>query len=241
MRPERRRDFQKPLTLLERVLMELVWWLGPWTYRLLCSTYRVRIEGKRWHEWVCRTGCVVGVLWHQRLFSAPFFLRRIPDLALLVSRSKDGEMIRYILESLGYRAVQGSSTRRGGEAYREMKAHLARGGRVGITPDGPRGPARRVQPGAPRLALESGAWILPVTISARPGWFLPSWDRFLFPRPFARVVVLFGEPFPPGQGPAKQIQARIARCLDELTEEADRRLGVKAPRAAENLSRPTAM
>ncbi|MHC5040480.1 MAG: lysophospholipid acyltransferase family protein, partial [Planctomycetota bacterium] len=148
---------------------------------------------------------------------------------LIVSQSKDGEMIRYVLEGLGYRAIQGSSSRRGSTAYREMVQQLKRGGNLGITPDGPRGPARRVQAGAPRLAVELGANLYPTAISARKFWLLPSWDRFLFPKPFTEVVILWGEPIRanPEGGPEEvaRLTKVIKTTLDRLTDEVDREAG----------------
>lgn len=239
MRPERRKDFGKPLTLVERILMVLVYWLGTFTYRLLCSTYRLEHHGKQWLHVARRHPRLIGIMWHQRLFVAPWAFLTVPGLALLVSRSKDGEMIRYVLEGLGYPAIQGSSSRRGGAAFIEMRDHIASGRGVGITPDGPKGPARRAQAGAARLALETGAPLFPAAVSSARAWLLPSWDRFLFPKPFSKVVVAWGTPVQPEGDPGdpaavERLCRRIEEALERVTEEADRVTGLAAPRSAED-------
>jgi len=238
MRTVRRTEFGKPLTAIERVLMFLVYWLGTFCYRLLCATYRVRERGPENRAFAYRERGYIGVMWHQRLFCTPYIVKRVPNLAFLVSQSKDGEMIRYVLEGLGFKAIQGSSSRRGGAAYREMSAHFESGGIVAITPDGPRGPARRVQPGAPRLAVEKGLTLLPSSIAARKFWILPSWDRFLFPKPFTEVFFHWGTPIAVKKGGGPEEVERVARLLEEsldrLTEKADREAGhAPLPRASE--------
>jgi hypothetical protein len=206
--------------------MALVYRLGPFCYRLLCSTYRVRVVGEEIGRTFYRGKPAIGATWHQRLFCVPFLLRRIPKLAFIVSRSKDGEMIRYVLEGLGYPTMQGSSTRGGGAAYLEMVRHLRAGGSIGITPDGPRGPAREVQPGTARLAVETGTDIVPVSVSAHRCWFAPSWDRFLFPRPFTRISLHWGTMITVRRGGGEEEVARVTAALkeklDALTAEADR-------------------
>jgi lysophospholipid acyltransferase (LPLAT)-like uncharacterized protein len=110
-----------------------------------------------------------------------------------------------------------------------MARHLSAGGIVGITPDGPKGPAREVQAGTPRLAVETGATIVPVAVGARRCWFAPSWDRFLFPHPFAQVSFHWGEPIPVrkdgGPDEVERVSRLLKQALDEVTAEADRAWG----------------
>ena len=211
--------------------MFLVYWLGTYTYRLLCATLKVRHVSEGGREFILREKGIIGAIWHQRLFCAPHILRDVPNLAFMVSQSKDGEMIRYVLEGLGYKAIQGSSSRRGSAAFREMERHVAGGGVMGITPDGPRGPARRVQTGAPRLAVDMGLPFLTGGIAPRDCWIVPSWDRFLFPKPFTEVVFYWGKPIfvEKGGGPEEieRLQGQLERELNRVTDEADRAVGRK--------------
>lgn len=233
----------KKLSLGEKALVLLVRLLGTFAYRLLCSTYSIRVEGLdgiRGHLLGGRPR--IGICWHQRLFCVPYFSRRFPGFSFIVSQSKDGQMIAYVLEGLGFGTVRGSSSRRGGRAMAEMRDLLQRGGGVGITPDGPKGPGRRVQPGVARLSVETGAVVLPISVSARQAWWAGGWDRFMFPKPFSDVVILFGGAIAAPGGAmddeaVEEFKGRIARALDCITEEADSRFRWqrRRPRACRGL------
>jgi lysophospholipid acyltransferase (LPLAT)-like uncharacterized protein len=109
---------------------------------------------------------------------------------------------------------------------REVRA----GRHAALTVDGPRGPARVVQPGIVQLARLTGGWILPITSSSKRPRFLDSWDRYLLPLPFSENVVLYGEPFPIERDASdEQALERIGEALDRATKEADDRLGIKPP------------
>lgn len=175
---------------------------------------RLRAEGKP----------VVLLLWHGRLFFAPFFFRGT-GVVPLISPSRDGEIIAQLAAGWGYRVLRGSSSHPVVKAWKEMRAELAAGGVLFIVPDGPRGPRHSLKAGGLRLAQEAGAMCVPVTFSARKKKILSSWDRFLLPYPFSRLVVLFGEPFavPPGlKGEAfERERLRIERELAALDDSAD--------------------
>ena len=113
----------------------------------------------------------------------------------MISRHGDGELIARIVERRSIRAVRGSTTRGGGEAFRQL-VELSRGGwrRLAITPDGPRGPARVAQPGIVRLAEATGFAIVPAGLAATPARTFGSWDGFILPWPGARVHVHYGPP-----------------------------------------------
>jgi lysophospholipid acyltransferase (LPLAT)-like uncharacterized protein len=89
--------------------------------------------------------------------------------------------------------------------------------------DGPRGPAFRMKPGAPFLALHSGAFVVPASFAAEKAWIWGSWDRFQIPKPFARVHLLWGEPIPP-QNPQTdfdEFTQTLETALNDLTARAD--------------------
>ena len=128
----------------------------------------------------------------------------------LTSPSKDGAIIARVMAHFGIGNVRGSSSRRGSEAVRELADALTSGLDVAITPDGPRGPKYRLQPGALRLAQISGVPITLVHIVYSRYWELKSWDRFRIPKPFSRVTIICDEP------------VAIPRELDEAAFEAMR-------------------
>lgn len=161
--------------------------------------------------------------WHQRQVFFTWSHRNV-SAAVLVSKSNDGEMIARTMELSGIDAVRGSSSRGGAAAAREMVEILRSGRDVGITPDGPRGPAREVKEGAVRVAQLAGMPIVPIAnaLSHRVE-VAKAWDRFQVPLPFGRSVVIYGEPVRVGAGDDLAAKAaELKAALDALTAEADR-------------------
>ncbi len=119
-----------------------------------------------------------------------------------------------------------------------MVRFVRSGRHAALTVDGPKGPARVVQPGVVQLARLTGAWILPITSSASKGRFLASWDRYLLPRPFSKGIVAYGEPFPVAPDLSDEgALARIGAALDAATAEADAAAGIRSPSASANVLR----
>jgi lysophospholipid acyltransferase (LPLAT)-like uncharacterized protein len=197
------------------------------------ATLRIRLVGREHREAIERSGRpVLHAIWHQRMVAGIF---RFPwrGVVTMASQSRDGDVIAGFLFWWGYRAVRGSSSRGGGEALAEMEEALRGTTRwAALTPDGPRGPARRCKPGVVRLAEALDAPIMPVGTSARRPRFLSSWDRYLVPMPFSRCAVVFGEGMrrEPAE-PDEAFLARVDAAIDAMTDEADRLCGVVgAPR-----------
>jgi lysophospholipid acyltransferase (LPLAT)-like uncharacterized protein len=113
---------------------------------------------------------------------------------VLISEHRDGEMVAQAAASLGYGVIRGSTSRGAGRALISLGRELQAGHEVGITPDGPRGPARKFAPGALIAAQRADAFIVPTAAVADRAWRLRSWDRFMIPKPFARVTVAYGTP-----------------------------------------------
>jgi lysophospholipid acyltransferase (LPLAT)-like uncharacterized protein len=132
-------------------------------------------------------------LWHGQLLPL-LWHHRNQQIAVLISEHRDGELVARLARSLGYRLIRGSSTRGGERALLSLVRELEDGQEVAVTPDGPRGPAFSFAPGALVAAHRSGASILPIAAHASRAWRLGSWDRFLIPKPFARVTVAYGNP-----------------------------------------------
>ncbi|MBI5246163.1 MAG: lysophospholipid acyltransferase family protein [Elusimicrobia bacterium] len=161
--------------------------------------------------------------WHQRQV---FFTwsHRDAEAAVLVSKSKDGEMIARTMELSRIGAVRGSSSRGGAVAAREMVEILRAGRDVGITPDGPRGPAREVKEGAVRVAQLAGMPIIPIANAlSNKIEIAKAWDRFQVPLPFGRSVVIYGEPIRVSESDDLVSKAaELKAAMDRLTDEADR-------------------
>ena len=116
-------------------------------------------------------------------------------IVVMTSQNFDGEWIARIIRRFGYGTARGSTSRGARRALVQLKRDVAAGRPAAFTVDGPRGPARRVQPGAVWLAGVTGAPILPFHIEAERHWSASSWDRTQVPRPFSTVAVAIGAPF----------------------------------------------
>ena len=136
-------------------------------------------------------GPTIYAFWHQSLLACAHRFRN-KDIAILISPSFDGELIARTVELLGFRAVRGSSTRSGATALRGMAEAYAQGHRCAITADGPRGPAMVAKPGAAQLAaLVDAPWVGTFYALPLSAWTLNTWDKFLIPKPFSRVLLSF--------------------------------------------------
>ncbi|PYJ77957.1 MAG: hypothetical protein DME77_01645 [Verrucomicrobia bacterium] len=175
-------------------------WLIAVGFRILqlwALTLRYKIEDRAGVVGKVTAQNYIASLWHNRLLIFPFVLRRFfPDRhgAALISASRDGELLADAIKRFDYDVVRGSSSRLGASAILQLSQTLASGRDVVITPDGPRGPVYELGPGIVFLAQKSGAAVVPVNIEYSSCWRLKSWDRFILPRPFAKVHVIIGSP-----------------------------------------------
>lgn len=157
---------------------------------------RLRVENEDpWLVHLSSGGRVLLCVWHQQFFSLIRYCRRYRsyDPTLMISRSKDGEIIAGVAELTGWHAVRASSSRAGREGLQQMVRRLRTTGFAAQILDGPRGPAGVVKNGAISMAHGADAAIVPVYVIADRAWYLNSWDRFQLPKPFSRVTIRYGE------------------------------------------------
>lgn len=170
-----------------------------WMIRLHGFTLRYRVEDKAEYLTSRLDHPVIILVWHNRIFSTPAFYERYirikRSVFVLTSAGSEGSLLALVMARFGMGAVRGSTSRRASVAVREMAARVAAGHDVVITPDGPRGPRYRLQPGALFLAQKTGCSILPFHIEYSRYLRFRTWDGFAFPLPFARMEVTIGEPF----------------------------------------------
>ena len=167
--------------------------LGTVVLRLLARTWRLHVINAESHERLRGSQPVIFTFWHGKML--PLLWRhRERDTAILISEHGDGEIIARIAHSLGYRSVRGSSSRGGERALLGTVRELEEGRDVAFTPDGPRGPLESFAPGALIVAQRSGAPLVLISVDAARAWRLKSWDRFLIPKPFARVRIAYEDP-----------------------------------------------
>lgn len=178
-----------------RVGTVLIESLAPLILRLIARTWRVERTGDAGIElqrsdrpWVC-------MMWHGRMLTLmPIKHHCRRNIGVLVSPSDDGGLAKRALDKFRYQVVRGSLSKRGAAAMREMHDLLAANGQLVITPDGPRGPRHSVNTGAAWLSRATGVPILPVSTAMSRAWRFKSWDRMCIPKPFAKVIVHYGDP-----------------------------------------------
>jgi lysophospholipid acyltransferase (LPLAT)-like uncharacterized protein len=170
----------------------------------------------------CR-GQKIHVFWHEYILF-PIYLRGHCNLAMLLSRHRDAKILSYAAYHLGFDFVRGSTNRGGVTAIRELlrksrKMHLT------ITPDGPRGPRRRLAPGAIFLASRLQLPLVATGYGYDRPWRLGSWDRFAIPRPFSRARAVAGPQIrvPPGldRSGLEHFRRKVEQLLNRLTDEAE--------------------
>ncbi len=199
---------------------------------LVFATSRWQTRGREDADAMLRAGTpFIAAFWHNRLMMAPQGWREKATMHVIISRHRDGESIARAVRHLGVAAVRGSRTRGGAAALRTSLRLLEEGGYLGITPDGPRGPRMRAQPGIIALARLSGAPIVPATYAVSRRVVADSWDRFVIALPFSRGVYLWGQPIHVAAGADDAAMERSRLLLEErlnaLTDEADRMVGAE--------------
>jgi len=168
--------------------------LGRGFLQMLARTWRIRVVNGDYVRDLRRAGhTFIFALWHGQLLPL-LWHHREEGVLVLISEHRDGELVARAAQSLGYGLIRGSSTRGAERALISLVRELQAGHEVAITPDGPRGPAATFASGALVAAQRSDSFILPVAASADRAWRLRSWDRFMIPKPFARVTVAYGAP-----------------------------------------------
>jgi hypothetical protein len=190
---------------------------------LLGLTLRIQEEGQaQWGPRARQTEAPLWPLWHETILMSVWY-HRDQDVRVMISASRDGELISRIAHFFGYVPVRGSSSRGGREALSELISHLKGGHRCAITPDGPRGPRREIKMGVVNLARMTGCPVVPFAFAAEHCWRLKSWDKFIIPKPFSRAVFVYGNPiWVPRHGGSEYLQ-QIQEELDRVTVAAEQR------------------
>lgn len=167
----------------------------------LASTWRFELPAPLALEAEVRAGRVAIVLacWHEELLPLLWHGRGV-GMGVVVSGSRDGEYAAQVAEGFGYRALRGSSSRRGAKVLLEAVRELQAGTSVTFTPDGPRGPRRVFKPGAALAAQHAGVPLVPIRATPLKAWRLRSWDQFAIPKPGSRVRIAYGDPIQVGPG-----------------------------------------
>lgn len=183
MTPEEKRERRTARIVTAGIVLIRV--LG-WTWR-----YRIRNDDVLRRLRAAKQPFIYA-LWHGQMLPL-LYQHRDEGVTVLISEHGDGEIIARIARHFGFRTVRGSTSRGAARALLELVREVQNGSELAITPDGPRGPAKTFAPGTVIIAQRSGAPIVPAVVHVPFAWRLGSWDRFVVPKPFARVTVAYGE------------------------------------------------
>jgi lysophospholipid acyltransferase (LPLAT)-like uncharacterized protein len=181
--PELKPGQRLALIVVPRLVWGLLWLLGlTWRFEAIAEEGAVPV----------RFGEVpkpeVYCFWHQCVLPATFYFRH-SHAVILISSSYDGELITRVASRFGYGAVRGSSTRGASEGLRGLKTGIENNRSAIFTADGPRGPIYRTKMGPIKLAQMTGSPVGAFHVQPEYAWTMRSWDRFLVPKPFTRIVV----------------------------------------------------
>ena len=192
--------------------------IGSSLVRALATTWRYRVTGYDYIRALRESRRpFVFVLWHSRILPL-LYRHRGENVVMLISRHRDGGYLADLGARWGYRSVRGS-TRRGGEVgLLGIVRALEGGAEVAITPDGPRGPAERVQPGAIAAAQHAGVPIVAVGARVGSAWYLGSWDRMCIPKPFTTIDLMYAPPveIAAGKEGLRRGMDAVSRSLHEV-------------------------
>ena len=201
--------------------------LACWTVRLLIAM----VPCKYWRNGPDLRPCAqekhkhfIYAMWHEYLLT-PTVEFRVPSMRILISQHSDGTFIAEVCRHLRMGFVRGSSTRGGIEAIRQI-LRPSRYRHLAVTPDGPRGPRRKVQPGIIYLAGRLGWPIIAVGVGLDHPWRMGSWDRFAVPKPGHRADFITSDPFVvPKKLDREELEVyrlKLEDIMNTVTEQAER-------------------
>jgi len=186
-RKKRKKRIKKLLSkIFDPVIFFLEKYLAALIILILGSTCRFRIKTPY------PKGNIIHAFWHRNLLPLAY-LHRSQKVVVLISSSKDGQFIAGPVETLGFQTARGSTSRRGSQALREM-IKLSRRYSLAITPDGPKGPAKKIKDGLVYTAYLTKLPIVLIAVDIEREKVFNSWDKFRFPYPFSRINISYSEP-----------------------------------------------
>lgn len=207
---------------MKRKIARWIDWILPYlvkgTLYTILKTCRITIIGAKQFQEAGSKGRCILMLWHNRLAPAAHLLARIAPhftYGAVVSNSRDGELLAKIVNAYPQgrtiRVVHNAKH----HALREVIQQLNESNTVIVmTPDGPRGPRYKIKPGIIAAARASNSSIVPLTWSASHFWQLKTWDKFMIPKPFSRIVVMFG--------PAQEIADDLVETIGGVSKKLEK-------------------
>lgn len=136
----------------------------------------------------------VYAVWHQNILST-LLTHTDEKYTMIISASKDGDIMAGAIEKFGHNTTRGSSSRDGKKALISVIKIMKSGFPASMAVDGPKGPIYAVKPGVLEMARLTQSAVIPLSYYSKSFWsFEKSWDKFRLPKPFTTLVCVIGEP-----------------------------------------------
>ncbi len=158
-------------------------------------------------------------IWHNRLAYSMYILGNYKNVFGLTSPHSDGKIIGKLILMMGHRIIEGSTNKNSAAAVKEIIKQISNGGKIVVTPDGPRGPVYKNNSVITKIASKYDKKVVPVSCHASKYFELKSWDRMMLPKFFSKILVVIGKPLTLS-GDEEQDKILLENTLNNLTDQA---------------------
>ena len=215
-----------------RLIQTLISLIGSFYVLTVYKTSKVNLKNRKKIENLLeRNESFIYSFWHDQLLMCPLTWQSNSNIKVLISKHRDGDIIAQLISNLGFEAIRGSTHKtnkiknKGGLlSARKMIKSLKNGISIGISPDGPKGPRHKVSEGILSISRLSKSVILPVGIGFKKKWVLNTWDKFIIPKPFNEITVIWGDPIPAitNEKNNHQFKTKLESKMNNLTAQANK-------------------
>lgn len=215
-----------------RLIQTLISLIGSIYVLTVYKTSKVNLKNRKKIENLLeRNESFIYSFWHDQLLMCPLTWQSNSSIKVLISKHRDGDIIAQLISNLGFEAIRGSTHKtnkiknKGGLlSARKMIKSLKNGISIGISPDGPKGPRHKVSEGILSISRLSKSVILPVGIGFKKKWVLNTWDKFIIPKPFNEITVVWGDPISAitNEKNNHQFKIKLESKMNNLTAQANK-------------------
>ena len=215
-----------------RLIQTLLSLIGSIYVLTVYKTSKVNLKNRKKIENLLeRNESFIYSFWHDQLLMCPLTWQSNSSIKVLISKHRDGDIIAQLISNLGFEAIRGSTHKtnkiknKGGLlSARKMIKSLKNGISIGISPDGPKGPRHKVSDGILSISRLSKSVILPVGIGFKKKWVLNTWDKFIIPKPFNEITVVWGDPISAitNEKNNHQLKIKLENKMNNLTARANK-------------------
>ena len=215
-----------------RLIQTLISLIGSIYVLTVYKTSKVNLKNrKKIEDLLERKESFIYSFWHDQLLMCPLTWQSNSSIKVLISKHRDGDIIAQLISNLGFEAIRGSTHKtnkiknKGGLlSARKMIKSLKNGISIGISPDGPKGPRHKVSEGILSISRLSKSVILPVGIGFKKKWVLNTWDKFIIPKPFNEITVVWGDPISAitNEKNIHQFKIKLESKMNNLTAQANK-------------------